>query len=376
MQGRDVAIVGIGQSDFGALYRQKGVRQDPYALGAHAMRQALDDCGLDKSEIDGLLVSRIGYQRMGDVLGIKYPKVVNAFDGAGRMSGIAVQYGARLVASGTADVVACVYSNVGRSQSRKYGGDASGGAAAYDEMYGMTSPGAYVAMMYRRYAHLYGAPEDALAPLAINSRRNAAHNPIAVMRNEIDTTDYLKARFIAEPLRLFDYCLINDGAVALILTTMERARDLAKRPVRIAAMSSMGELTNFYTSTDFFHQACAHVARDICNQSGLAAKDVDCLQIYDNFTPVTVFSLEGFGVAPRGEGWAYLKDNSSAYDGPLPINTSGGHTSESYMQGWALHAEAVRQVRGEGGGRQVKDCNTAQYICAAPIVTSHLFVGD
>jgi hypothetical protein len=103
---------------------------------------------------------------------------------------------------------------------------------------------------------------------------------------------------------------------------------------------------------------------------------MDCVQIYDNFTPTILFSLEGFGYAPRGESWQWATADRIARTGSTPINTAGGHTSESYMQGWAHHVEAVRQIRGEAGPRQVADCNVAHYICASPIVTSHVFVGE
>jgi acetyl-CoA acetyltransferase len=239
-------------------------------------------------------------------------------------------------------------------------------------MYGMTSPGAYVAMMYRRYQYLYGVPDGALAPLAINNRKNGALNPNAVMQAPITYETYIAARFIAEPLRLFDYCLINDGGVVFIVTSAERARDLRKPPVYVTATAATADITNYYTSDDFFYTACRDVADRLYPAAGIGPKDVDCAQIYDNFTPTILFSLEAFGFCPRGEAWQWVKDGRIELGGQLPVNTSGGHTAESYMQGWALHVEAVRQLRGEAGERQVPGCEVAQYICASPIVTSHI----
>lgn len=375
-QARDVAIVGVGQSDFRALYLDRSTPHDAYGLAAEALRVALEDAGLDRDELDGVLCSRVGYARLCDVIGLHHPRFVHDLEGSGRMSGVALQEAVALVASGLASVVACVYGNNGRSVQMRYGGEDSGPTVGYDAMYGMTSPGAYVAMMYRRYQHLYGAPDNALAPLAVNNRRNAARNPAAVFQEEIDEQQYLAARYIAEPLRLLDYCLINDGGVAFIVTSMERARTLRKAPVRIASTAGLAELTNFYTSEDFFFDACQQVASALYAESGLGPEDIDCLQIYDNFLPTILFSLEGFGHAERGESWRWIRDGRIELEGERPLNTAGGHTGESYMQGWAHHVEAVRQLRGEAGVRQVQGCATVQYICASPIVTAHILSAD
>ncbi len=373
----EIAIVGIGGTDYRAMYQDKTVKRDANAIAAAALREAIEDAGISKDEIDGILCSRVNYNRIGDVLGIHHPHVVQEYEGSGRMSGVALQTAIALISSGQAETVACVYGNNGRSVAMKYGGEGAGegGAetAGYDAMFGMTSPGGYVSHMFQRYQHLYGAPEDALAPLAINNRYNAMRNPRAVFQTELTYDQYMDSRFIAEPLRLFDYCLINDGGVAFIVTTMERARDLRKPAVRIAAAASSTELTNFYTSEDFFNSTCREVANRVYAQAGVRPEDVDVMEIYDNFLPTILFTLEGFGYAPQGEAWQWIRDHKIGFDGDRPINTSGGHTSESYMQGWALITEAVRQVRGEGGDRQVPDAKVAHYMCASPIVTSHIF---
>jgi acetyl-CoA acetyltransferase len=372
--GDRTAIVGVGTTAFGALYRNLDPERTAYELAAEAFRNALDDAGLKKEEVDGIVGARVpSYARMADVLGLRHLRIINTYEGSGRMSGVALQTAVMAVASGLANVVACVYGNNGRSVGARYGGDAPAESTAiYDAMYGMTSPGAYVAMMYRRYQYLYGVPDGALAPLAINNRKNGALNPNAVMQAPITYETYIAARFIAEPLRLFDYCLINDGGVVFIVTSAERARDLRKPPVYVTATAATADITNYYTSDDFFYTACRDVADRLYPAAGIGPKDVDCAQIYDNFTPTILFSLEAFGFCPRGEAWQWVKDGRIELGGQLPVNTSGGHTAESYMQGWALHVEAVRQLRGEAGERQVPGCEVAQYICASPIVTSHI----
>ncbi len=374
---REVAIVGVGQTDFGALYANKDAQRDQYALGAEALRLAIADSGLAKSDIDGLLTARIQYEHGGHVLGLGNVRVINGLEGSGRMSGVAIQQATALIATGQADVVACVYGNNGRSVQMKYGGGYTASpTSVYDSLYGMTSPGAYVSMMYQRYRHLYGVPDGALAPLAINNRQNAALNPVAVMREQITAKQYLASRFIAEPLRLYDYCIINDGGVAIILTSMDRAKHLPHRPVRIAGTASAADVSNYYTSPSFFYDASQKVAKDLYTQTGLKPKDVDVTQIYDNFTPTILFSLEGFNYAPQGQAWEWASLDRIGRHGTSPINTAGGHTGESYMQGWAHHVEAVVQLRGEAGERQVRDANVAQYICASPITTSHILIGE
>lgn len=373
------AIVGVGTTEFGLHYRKPDPETTAFDLGAEAFEVALADSGLKKSDVDGLVSARIpSYTRLADILGIRHPRLVNTFEGTGRMSGVVLQTAVQAIVTGQAEVVACVYGNNGRSAGAKYGGgsgDPRGdvSTAIYDAMHGMTSPGAYVSMMYQRYRYLYGAPDDALAPIAINNRRNGALNPNAVMQKPITHEDYLASRFIAEPLRLLDYCLINDGGVAFIVTSAERAKDLAKPPVYISGTAASGDLTNYYTSTDFFGAACKDVADRVFAQAGMGPSDIGSLQIYDNFTPTILFSLEGMGFCKPGEAWEFVKDGRIELEGELPINTGGGHTAESYMQGWALHVEAVRQLRGEAGDRQVPGLETVQYVCASPIVTSHIF---
>ncbi len=242
-----------------------------------------------------------------------------------------------------------------------------------DAAYGMTSPGAAVAHMYRRYQHLYHPPEETLGYFAVNNRQNASLNPLAVMRSPITMDDYLASRYVAEPLRLLDYCLINDGGVCLIVTSAERARDLKKPPVYIHASASAGDFSYQYTVDDFFCDALEMVADDLFANSEIQREDIDVAQIYDNFTPVFLFTLEGMGFCPRGEAANWVTPARIARDGDFPINTSGGHTSESYMQGWGLLAEAVRQVRGEAGERQVANCENALFANAAPISSAILF---
>jgi acetyl-CoA acetyltransferase len=371
------AIVGVGNTSFAELYSSLDRDRSAFALGAEAFVAALADSGLQKSEIDGVLVCRIpDYARMCDILGIRYPRFVNVMAAEGRQASLTIQYASMAIQAGLANVVACIYGNNGRSAGARYGGEGGGGGSdsgISDAAYGMTSPGASVAHMFRRHQYLYGTPVEALGTIAINNRLNAALNPNAVMRSPITMDDYLNSRFIAEPLRLLDYCLINDGAVCLIVTSAERAKDLRKPPVYLHASAVAGNFDHQYTVDDCFYDALQMIGRDLFARSAIQREDVDVAQIYDNFTPTVLFTLEGLGFCGRGESGAWVTRERIAIDGTLPLNTSGGHTSESYMQGWALLAEAVRQARGECGERQVAGCQNALYACTAPISSAMIF---
>jgi acetyl-CoA acetyltransferase len=370
------AIVGIGTTNFGAVYRDLDRERSAYDLGLEALKNALDDAGLKKTDLDGFIVVRIpGYAHFADMLGLPQLRLVNVLEGGGRMAGIALQYAAMAVATGQAETVAVVYGNNGRSVGARYGGEGSqppgpDDTAGYENMVGFTSPGASAALMWHRYQHEYNAPNDALAALAINNRKNGALNPNAVFQKPITYEEYINARFIAEPLRLYDYCIINDGGVAFIITRPEKARTLKHPPAYIGATYAASNLRHNYHVQDFWWDACQDISRRLYREADVTPTDVKVAEIYDNFTPTTIFALEGFGFCERGKGHEWIRDGRIELGGELPVNTSGGHTAESYMQGHALICEAVRQVRGEAGARQVPNADVATYICAAPITTA------
>lgn len=372
------AVVGVGTTRYG-----KFPDLNAYDLGQWALREALDDSGLTYADLDGLIVNRIpSYGRFAELCGLD-PRYTLATPGHGRFSGICIQTAALLVSSGAANTVALVYANDGASAGTTYGGDASGyggAAGAYGSTdahwapYGMTSPGAFHALMMQRHRHLYGTTPAQLGEIAVTFRRHASLNPGAVKRQPFSLDDYLAARFICEPLRLLDYCLINDGAVAMIITSAERARDLRQPPVYIRGAAQASSFTgSSFPPEDFWAAPMQEAARDVYAMAGLGPQDMDGLMIYDNFTPTVLFTLEGFGFCPRGEGGRWIADGHLRLEGAFPTNTSGGHLSESYLQGWGLNVEAVRQLRGQCGERQISNPQTIQYMAASPVVTSVIY---
>lgn len=363
-----IAVIGVGNTRYGNF-----PDTDEYGLAAQAFRNAVNDCGISKNVIDGLLVCRIPYYaRMGEVLGID-PRWTLTLPPHGRMSGMGLIEASLALATGQAKYVALMYANIGRSRRVNYGGDES--PSTWDP-WGFTSPGAAHAMMFRRHMEKYGTTTRQLAEVSVAVRYHATLNPDAVMRNPITIEDHESARFITAPLRLLDYCLINDGAVCIILTTKDRAKDAAKRPVMISGFGGRESYTQSAISNfdmDFWYPAIKQAGEESRGMAGVSHSDIDALMCYDNFSPTVLFSLEGLGFCPQGESGRYVEGGTLQLGGALPTNTDGGHLSNSYMQGWALNVEAVRQLRGECGARQIPDCEVVQYVQSTPCTRSIIY---
>jgi len=374
---KQVAIVGVGNTDYAKdrqLAREGRATLDGYGLAAVALRRALDDAGLKKSEINGLGVNGpLAHERAAETLGldVRWAGGGGIFDAA------------QAIASGFAETIALVYGNNQRTSGVRYGGPTAAYGAqylayVYFAPWGMTSQGAIYAMMARRFMETTGFTETDLGQVAISQRAFAALNPDAILRQPMTLDDYLSTPFVVEPLRLPDYCLVNDGGVAIILTTMGRARRLSNVPVTVVAMGKSDLNVDATTLRpriqQFYHGAHHDVAEQVYEMAGLGPEDMDSLQIYDSFSVHIPFVLEGFGFCKPGEAGAMLRSGAIGPGGRLPTNTSGGMLSESYMQSWNLHVEAVRQLRGVCGERQTPNCRHIQYISdAAGKVSSWIY---
>ncbi len=366
-----VAVVGVGTTRYGAM-----PEHDATSLGIWALREAAEDAGIRLQDIDGLICQRLtDYQKLVQITNIT-PKLVTATPGAGRMTGGTIQLAVQAILSGMLDTVAVVYGNDGRSAGARYGGKGDNYGTGADQLwfpYGMTSPGAVHSMLYQRHAHQYGTKVEQLGAVSLAFRKHALLNPNAVMRKPITMDDYLASRYICEPLRLLDYCLINDGGVAMILTAGERAKDFRQRPVYVRGLAQVSRLAQGELPDDFGYAAMQRASRIVHDMAEVGRDEVDALMIYDNFTPIVLFALEGFGYCPRGEGGYFVEGGTLELGGRYPTNTNGGHLSESYMQGWNLQVEAVRQLRGNLGERQVPDAEIVQYLQGGPLCTSIIY---
>lgn len=360
------SIVGVGNTAYGSF-----PDSNSDGLAAEALNNALEDCGLSKSDIDGVITNRIpSTERFCEMMGLKTRFSIHT-EMPGRFSGISLIQAVQALEAGEANYIALVYGNHGRSQKMAYGG----GETLWSP-WGMTSPGAIHAMMWRQHMHRYGTTSEDLAHVAVAFRKHACMNPEAVMQKPITIEDHQTSRSIADPLRLLDYCLINDGGVAWIMTTAERARDLRKPPVYVSGFARQDRMMESSTpDPDLWYETLQSVAGQVYDRAGISREEIDGLMIYDNFTPTVMFSLEGMGFCPRGDSGRFVRDGTLEQGrGRWPTNTNGGHLSESYMQGWALIVEAVRQVRNElPEGRQIPDCNAVQYICATNQASSIIF---
>lgn len=364
-----VAVVGVGSTDYAADYertRREGsaTATEATSYGVAALRRALDDAGLTKGDIDGLVVGpRLSYERTAETAGLDVRWASQA-DAAHSIIGAAAA-----ISSGLASCVALVYGYNQRSAGVQYGGPlATSGQAVrayvYYAPWGLTSQGGLYALMTNRYMQKFGVSERDLGRVAVAQRAFAARNENAIMRQLLTLDDYLASRYIVEPLHLYDYCLVNDGGVALILTSVERAEKLSVAPALIQGIGRF-DLNRRATSLeprlmDFYHAGHQRAAQQAYTMAGCGPSDIPCVQIYDSFSCHIPFALEGFGFCPEGQGLHFLSTES----GPK-VNTSGGHLSESYMQGWNHQVEAVTQIRGQAGTRQVSRCNRVQYICDA-----------
>ena len=370
------AIAGIGASRFG-----RHLPESQLALGAAAFRAALEDAGLDRREVDGLAVNLgwplgLDYDRIAEAFGLDV-RYVNQTWTHGRFVTMALQQAALAVAAGLAEVVACIAVASFTRERDLLGGPGDfegmreeGGTHAENPPYGLTAPAAGAALAYRRYMSLYGATTDALGEVAVTLRSHALRNPNAVMRKPMTRDDHRASREVVAPLRLFDCCIVSDGAVVVLVTSAERARDLRKPPVFLSGMQGIragrDEFIFAPPGLGINQQRPGRVTPrpedgDALRMAGIERGDVDGLYTYDAFTPLVLFVLERFGFCAPGEAHAWVRGGRIALGGALPVNTSGGLMSEAHVSGWNSIAEIVRQLRGEAGERQIAGARRLQW---------------
>ncbi|ALG73587.1 hypothetical protein VY88_22465 [Azospirillum thiophilum] len=388
-----VAIAGVGETPVGNL---PGTHSN--GLYVEAARRAIEDCGIPKEEIDGLLTTASvvddnvrHHMLIAEHLGLYCKTLCDTLRTGGAAFGYALQLAQWAVQSGRCRAVLVVSAD-----NLLSGPGAGKGVTAYTELgahslefevpYGAHIP-AFYALTAARHMHEYGTTEEQLAAIAVACRKHAALNPAAQKRQPITVEDVMNSRRIATPLKLLDCSLISDGGGAFVVTTLERARDLRQRPIRVLGTGQaqsyyhMGHLAGGvglppsrkgeFTLTSTVQKVAG---RDAFGEAGLTPADIDVAEIYDSFTITALMQFEDLGFCKKGEGGAFVEGGRIELGGELPVNTHGGLLSFAHpgMPGGIFHLiEAVRQLRHECGARQVPDARVALATSVSAVASNH-----
>jgi len=357
--GRETAIAGIGQTEF-----SKRSGRSELQLAAEAVKAACDDAGVAPAEIDGLVTfsldpsDEIGLIRC---LGIRDLAFTTRIPGGGAASVATVAQASAAVAAGAAELVVCWRAMNERSQYRFGQPQAGGGFAPgsgtssllWCMPFGAQTPGSWAALRSRPYMDAFGVTNRDLGRLSVAQRAYAAKNPAAwFFEKPITLADHQASRWVVEPvLRLLDCCQESDGGVALLVTTLERARRLRQPPARIVAATqsipfNVEVISNYYHGDLTVMPEAVGTAQRLWQLSGLGPGEIQAAMLYDAFTPQVLMQLEAFGFCGRGEAKDFVADGQLEPGGRLPVNTHGGLLGEAYIHGMNSIAEGVRQVRG------------------------------
>ncbi len=362
------AVVGVGATPY--YKRGQSAPQTLEELVGKSILAALDDCGLTVRDVDGFSYFAGGFDTgfLMQTLGIPEVRFSAGLTGTGGGSAGAVGLAAAAIVSGMAETVVCVGAN--QQGALRFGAIAASYEAdpqnAFFSAAGLVGPGQMFALLARRHMHLYGTTRDQFADVALAFRRNALNNPNALMRKPLTRDDYFNAPMLADPHCLYDFCLESDGAIAVIVTSAERARDLKQRPAYVLGSAhgggaDWGRSIYWMNMPDetFASSGHAPVARRLYEVSGVGPADIDVAQIYDHFTSQVIMQLEDYGFCAKGEGGPFVAGGAIAFDGgSIPINTDGGQLSAGYVWGMTHIREAVAQIRGNAVN-QVADAELA-----------------
>ena len=351
------------------------------------VQEALDDAGLKLSDVDGICYSGSSMQ-FAEYLGIT-ARYTDSTTTGGSVYEVFLEHAASAVAHGLADVVLCVFAQTpkaGRTRAMRAaqrGASAGGGGmpggggrggrgggagsgdinpqAEFEMPYGLQAPKGAYALAASRHMAKYGTTAEQLAQIAVDTRKWASLNPRARFQDPITIDDVLNSEMLASPLHLLDCCLVTDGAGAFIVTSAERAKDLKKPPVYVLGAQTAHDHMMISQMPDFATTPGAISGPKAFDMAGIKPGDVDVLMGYDSFTITALLHLEDLGFCPKGEGGNFVMDGKLGPGGSLPMNTNGGGLSYTHpgMYGMFLVVEAVRQLRGECGPRQVDGAEIA-----------------
>jgi acetyl-CoA acetyltransferase len=372
-----VAVVGAAESDLGVTGRSI------LGLQTQAITRALADAGLTLRDVDGLAttgVSRFSTTQLAEYLGIQ-PSWVDSTYSGGAAFEMFVGRAAQAIESGQATVVAVTFASNQRSAaSRSLSGavEKHTPEAQFETPYGPLYPISHYAMAAAAYLHRYGATREQLAEVAIAAREWALLNPVAYRygAGPLTVEDVLGAPVVSSPLTKADCCLITDGGGAVIITSLERARDLARPPIPVLGYGEVSTNTSMAWPDDLTVSGAAPAARRAFALAGLQPADVDVVEVYDSFTITVLLTLEALAFCKPGEAASFIQNGQIRPGGALPLNTSGGGLSYCHpgQFGVLLLVEAVRQLRNECGQRQVPGAEVALAHGTGGIFSAHATV--
>jgi acetyl-CoA acetyltransferase len=351
------AIAGLGITPMGRIYGKTAA-----GFAQEAIQLAASDAGINVADIDGLLINSPGdlNVQLQKRLGLRDTKLLAEYQAFGSSAGAMIQYAGMAIDAGMAETVVCVFADAplkeGIGAGAAYGARRPNykGFAAVQMSAGYGGANPRYAMAARRHMLTYGTTSEQFGAVAVQQRQWATMNPMAQFRDPITLEDHQNSRYIADPLRLLDCCLVSNGGIAVIVTSADRARALRQPPVYALGWGQAhpGLVQQRGCRFGEISGAIESGARAFA-MAGLAPSDVDVCQIYDCYTYTVIVSLEDYGFCAKGEGGAFVASGALGPGGSLPTNTGGGELSAYYMWGMTPISEAIIQARGTAGERQV-----------------------
>jgi acetyl-CoA acetyltransferase len=364
---RKAAIVGVAEADEIGIVPNKSALQ----LHAEAARNALEDAGIDKSEVDAYFTAGTGVMDtvlVSDYLGI-IPRYSDSTQVGGSSFELHVEHAAAAIAAGLCNVALITHGQTNYSDRRRAGRQPRRWtyinpwypASLYEGPHGAGAAPSVYAMAAMRHMYQYGTTSEQLAELAVATRKWAQLNPKALMRDPLTVEDVLNSRYVAYPLHKFDCCLVTDAGGAAVVVGPERARDTRKKPVWLLGAGEASTHFSIFSMPDLTVTPAKISGAIAFEMADVRPEDIDVVEVYDSFTYTTLVALEDLGFCKKGEGGPFVSDQRTAPGGEFPLNTSGGGLSYTHpgMFGMFLIIEAVRQLRGECGERQVPDARLA-----------------
>ncbi|GAA0964976.1 lipid-transfer protein [Acrocarpospora macrocephala] len=369
MPDQRIAIVGVGQTTIWP--RGQSAPLTEVDLTCRALMSACDDAGIAVTDVDGFAFYRGGVDAglLAQTLGIDEITFCASLSGAGGGSAGSLGLAAAAIQSGMATVVACpmAFQQIGTRFGAAYARDGVGGGPLYNHASpeddylrpaDLVAPAQMFGLIAQRHMHKYGTTREAFAEVAITFRDNARKTPGSLMTKPMTREDYFNARMISDPICLFDCCVESEGAGVVLVTSLERARDLRKTPVEVLASvhggeGDWGQGIMWLNMPDEIFSSSGHrgIAKRMYERAGIKPADVDVAMIYDHFAPMVLLQLEDYGFCAIGESNDFVLDGNIRMDGAIPVNPNGGQLSNGYLIGFSLVTEAVRQVRGEGANQ-------------------------